>query len=303
MIQEIQTSHTPSIAIRTKSDLLTQVFKKTLLETAVTTVIVAIAAAVIISTGGSGIAFLAISAGSMLLFNAAVRTIMAKLVYDNQFTPTDNKKILIEALSYIAPISFGLVNANALDISVHQLGHTAAKSLLFDAPDGYWSYSRLVFSDGGYVNMGYKVPFWEGAASNIVHGFHGDYWVGRLTPVGNIFGFYESIHLYDFAGPALSLLTSTAMLIGSYAIEDSHPEVSKYLFFGSIINIASQAFAALLAGIKNVGSEYTFRASDAIIGPLVSAAGIVAIPIIVKLAFVAGYYIKQRALSNATNQI
>ena len=270
MIQNISLETTKAYFNPERTALLTEVFKKTLIECAVTAVVFSVTAVFILS--GSGVVLLAASAGSMLLINASVRLGIAELIYRNNHNPTNDKKVLIEALSSIAPMGFSVITANSSDIVIHELGHAAAAKALFANS-----------SPSIVVN-----PFKGGYTS---------YYISGLTELGKKIGFRSSDLAVTAAGAGLALTFSAVLLTGSYAVETSHPELSKYLYFSSILNIANHAFYALSAlwtPLTESGHDFVHLSLHGI-SPILSAAGIIAIPVVIKLAFVGGYYLKQMA--------
>lgn len=250
--------------------LLTEVFKKTLIETAVTAAIVGVVSVFVFS--GAGIVLMAASAGAMLLFNVLVRITIAELVYHNNIDPSDKKKALIEALGYLAPTSFGIITANTSDILIHEAGHAIA--------------AKAVFANSQPTIV---VNPYEGGATS--------YYISGLTELGKKIGFRNSDLAVTAAGAGLGLTVSAILLTGSYALAGSHPELSKYLFVSSLFNIANHAVYALSAlwtPLTDSGHDFVHLSLHGI-SPILSFAGIIAIPIVIKLAFIGGYYIKAMA--------
>lgn len=279
MINQLNTAISRPFFNQERTVLLNKVFKKTAIETAITAAIVSVTAVFIVS--GSGIVLLAASAAAMILFNAGVRLIMAELIYRNTLNPTDNKKILIEALSYIAPITFSVISSNSADMLIHEAGHALAAKAVYEN-----------------VHPAIAIePF---------HDSHTYFNIDKLTEFGEAIGAKNSYLTAIAAGPGLSLGISAILLTSSYALDKKYPELSKYLFFTSLINIANHALYALStiwASSAQVSKEITsFYIYGGGFPPLLICAGIIGIPIFIKLAFVAGYYIKESALRSDNRQ-
>lgn len=251
-----------------RTALLTEVFKKTVIECAVTVAVFSVTAVFIIS--GSGVVLLAASAGSMLVINAGVRLAIAELIFRNNHNPTKGKKVLIEVLSCVAPLNFSLITSNSSDVVIHELGHAATA----------------------------KAVFANASPSIAVKPFEGGYtrfYISGLTKLGKLIGFRNADIAVTAAGPLLALTFSASLLVGSYALGTSHPEASKYLYFVSIANIfnhAIYALSALWTPLTETGHDFVYLSLHGI-SPIACFSSIVALPIVIKLAFIGGYYLKQ----------
>ena len=255
-------------------DLLTQVFKKTIIETSVAVIIFAITFPFIAS--GAGVTLLAASIGAMLLFNTVVRISIAELIYRNSIDASERKKTLIKCLSFLAPLSFSTITSNSSDILIHEAGHAAAAKLFFS------NAKPSIFID----------PFKGGFTK---------YSISGLTELGKKIGFRNADIAVTLAGAVLSLGVSALTLVGAYELQESSPELSNYLFFSSIFNISFHAYHALSAlwtPLTNTSHDFVYLSLYGI-SPILSAASIIAIPIVIKIAFVGGYYLKEMAFQPA----
>lgn len=243
-----------------RAALLTDVFKRTVIEAVVTTAIVSITAVFIAS--GSGVVLLATSAAAMILFNAILRITVAELTYRESIESSNTRKALIFGLNYLVPTSFSAITSASTDVLVHEAGHAAAASLLFT--NARPSITVEPFS-GGYTR----------------------YFISGLTELGKKIGFRNSDMIVSAAGSATAVAFGAVLLSGSYLVQDSHPELSRYLFISSLVNITNHAIYALSVlwtPLTNTGHDFVYLGLHGV-SPLLACGIIVAVPIVVKLAF------------------
>ena len=254
--------------------LLTQVFKKTLIEVGVTSVI--FTATVIFVASGSGIILLAASSVTMLIFNASIRLLIADLMYRDSLNPSDNTKKLISFLNYLAPLYFGIFTSGTSDTLIHETGHAIAANSL-------------------YINAKPTIqidPFQGGSTS---------YFNSELSALGSKAGKVNAALILSAAGPILEFAVSATLFASSYVIQKSHPELSKYFFFCSINTIANQIFYAL----STYWTPITDRGHDFLklslhgFSPLLYITVIVGVPILIKIAVAGSIYLKTMSEANS----
>lgn len=170
---------------------------------------------------------------------------------------------LLYFLSYLVPLNFStFVDQTTRNIIVHEGGHYWAAKLLIKNPRGRISLTPL---EGGQTT----------------------YRLGALTKFGTIFGRANVKLIVAAAGPAVGVLAATGALVGSLALRNSHPELSRYLLMIAVVSIAQHVFYALSAlwtSTNQKGHDFIQLMAGGV-HPVVAAITMIALPLIVRVGF------------------
>lgn len=180
-----------------------------------------------------------------------------------------NLERILVAAEWIAPLNFAMLEQQTANVVIHEAGHAIAANLLYKTTS-----TRVEV-----------MPWGAGVTSYTMKGF---------TDLGSKLGYTATDMIVTAAGTGLAVVASGVAFGVGLGIQDSHPEVSKYLIVSSIINIASHAFYALSAlwtSPVNIGHDFVCLALHGI-HPIVALIGIVAVPLIIKTGFAINEYIK-----------
>lgn len=255
-----------------KINLIKEVAKKTLLELAVSLALAGFASLFMATPLGIATAFIA--AVATVVMNIIFRIITVCLEYQIQRLKQSGSSAKCRTIkhfqniqrvtNYLAPISFGLLDSQTRDVVVHEMGHSLAAHLLIKNPQTKISLNPL--------------PLQGGQTS---------YRLGELTGIGKLFGKSYSKLFIAAAGPALSIITAVGTIGASIAVRNSKPELSRYLCITAIVSVAQHAFyaiSAFWASRANRGHDFLQLWTGGV-HPIVSVVSIVAIPIIIAVAF------------------
>ncbi|MBA3602389.1 MAG: hypothetical protein H0W50_01815 [Parachlamydiaceae bacterium] len=221
----------------------------------------------------NGIPLLITTTIAFVALNAIIRSVRAILLYKlhqlEQNYPTDDSSIYfyknaIELTEWLCPFNFGVFHMLTTGIVIHEAGHAIAALLVFQRS-----------------NPVIEVIPGVGGVTRIMQ--------GPLTKLGSWLGANNSYIFVVAAGPALAIISSTALIIFSHLLQTDHPEASKILLGASLINIGSHiiyAISALWETRMNSGHDFMQLWAIANIHPVVSAIALVVLPIFAKLVLV-----------------
>jgi hypothetical protein len=198
-------------------------------------------------------AILLIATISLIAGNALLR-------YLTLHTPQNTQGFLQKFMA----LNFAMFDTTTREILTHECGHALAATLLFK--DANASVSLFPFI-GGLTR----------------------FFPDTLSSLGKKVGREMAYLIVTASGPLAALLVSSVALALCYMLEESHPQLTKYLSFCSFSSLGNHFLYALSAlGVspeEEEGHDFVFLWKNGHIHPLVSALTILLIPLFLKLIF------------------
>lgn len=204
---------------------------------------------------------LIISAIYSIALSCLFKALASLIIYETQaHSRTSQEYFGIMYSKYLGYSSFGWFDACTRQVLFHEAGHYAAANLFYKNANA----TIEIFEGGGGVTR---------------------YFVRDLTPIGKLVGKEMARGLTALAGPAASLLTILADLSASHYFRHSNPELSNQLLVMAFINTLSISLYAL-STFEDHQPGHDFHNIWKFLGihPLAATIGIIAIPIIAKVA-------------------
>lgn len=262
--------HTPSPALAKVSSTTPQsiphistkeIVKKTLLESSISVVILAVNACFITSIAGVVVLSTLLTTQIILqiLWRVCSPEVLASPDYDNDKLVQVVKKIH----HYICPLLFSVFSYSFLGTLIHEYGHAIASSLLFTN-----SHPTITLNaNGGGLTSYTRSP---------------------LSSLGSKIGQSNSIALRSASGCIISVIVALAFMVIGDQIKKRCPEVNRYLSCMATLTIVyhiTYALSALYTPVidpMNTPHDFITLAAYGI-HPLVSVVTIVALPLIYTL--------------------
>jgi hypothetical protein len=227
-------------------------------------------------TTPAGMLVLAISAIALTALNLSLRIAAGKMTYDLKKDPAQptNKWdwVFINYVEWAAPLNVSLISLATKDVVIHEMGHAAAATLVYEK-------ARPKIS---------VEPFLGG---------HTSYFAGKLTKFGQQIGKTCSKAFVAAAGPALGIVSSTIDIGIAHQVAKKKPRLARYLNIMASVNIVnhlSYAASALLEGSKKMAGHDFICLWKLGVHPAISMGVMTALPLTVKTTLFTIDYLKNR---------
>ncbi|MCE5315854.1 MAG: hypothetical protein LLG04_00645 [Parachlamydia sp.] len=269
-VKAAQPVQKPKIGLK----IIQNVALASLKEFAIAMTFAAITSTFVVTPAGASV--LIITALAVVAFNTLARSLGGGCDYALHHIANKNSlnyrvcKATQTICNYLAPISFSILDSTTRDVVIHEAGHAAAASLLYQNAKPQITVNPL---QGGMTS----------------------YWVNGLTKTGRFFGEKGSRLIVAGAGPAAAVLADTIQIGVAHVVNKSHPTLSRYLKITAIFSLIGHTFYAFSAftATKIVGHDFAVLWAGGI-NPIVSIIAMVGLPIIVKLGLCAYDHIRAK---------
>jgi hypothetical protein len=206
----------------------------------------------------SGVTTLLIASTCVVALNALFRYIKLLNVptLDKKDQPSE-KTFIYRCLGW----NFAFLDSATRDVLVHEFGHAACSTLLYKN-------SSLSIT---------LLPFLGGVTS---------YTPEALRSLGKLVGENAAGILVSLAGPLATLLFTSTALIISHLIKENHPQLHEYMNTSILLSVVQQllyALSALETSGEELSHDFVYLWAIGGIHPLLCAAFICLIPLVIKM--------------------